>query len=256
MRINTYGEESLPKILALHPMLANGASMVQLAGQLRENSCIIAPDLSGQGKDTGDFESPEKEADALWAYLQEKGWLDIRLVYGASLGAAVGLELLSKPGLKVHTAVFDGCPLYREAAVLRWLLTKVFLKKYRKAVSNPGLSVRKMTELYGPVFGPSMGRTFETMSETSIRAIVAACSRCSFPQYPKELEENLHFEYGSKDSDLKIGKKNIARYYPNATLKVREGYGHCQYISSMGERYGEVLAQYMGKAIVGADKWR
>lgn len=244
MRIQIFGDEAKSKLLALHPMLADGASMVQLAGHLREDYCIIAPDLSGQGKDTGTFESAEKEAETLYAYLKEKGWLDIKLVYGASLGAAVGLELLPKPELKVYAAVFDGCPLYRNAPVLRWLLTKVFLKKHRKAVSNPGLSVKKMTELYGPVFGPSMGRTFETMSEASIQAIVAACSKCSFPQYPKELERNLHFEYGSKDSDLKIGKKNIARYYPNATLNVREGYGHCQYMSSLGERYGEVLEAY------------
>lgn len=34
-------------------------------------------------------------------------------------------------------------------------------------------------------------------------------------------------------------------YYPNATLKVREGYGHCQYMSSLGEQYGKVLEAYM-----------
>lgn len=252
MRIQTFGDETKPKLLALHPMLLDGQSMVQLAGKLREDFCIIAPDLSGQGEDPGTFESAEQEAETLYAYLKENGWLDLVLVYGASLGASVGLELLAKPGLKVQAAVFDGCPLYRNAPVLRWGLTKVFLSKHRKAVRNPGLSERKMTELYGPVAGPSMGKHFETVSEASIRGIVAACSRCSFHRYPKKLEQRLYFEYGSKDFDLNEGRKNLAKYYPNATLTVREGYGHCQYMSSLGEGYGEVLSGYLrGETAVG-----
>ena len=247
MLIKTYGDETKPKLLALHPMLRDGESMVLLAGKLREDYCIISPDLSGQGNDPGVFESAEKDAEILYAYLKEKGWIDIVLVYGASLGAAVGIELLAKSELKIHAAVFDGCPLYRDAPFLRWILTKVFLKKHRKAVSNPGLSIQKMTELYGPMVGPSMGKHFEQVSEASIRGIVAACSRCSFPHYPKELERNLHFEYGSKDFDLKVGKKNIAKYYPSASLSIREGYGHCQYMSSLGEQYGEVLKAYLKK---------
>lgn len=34
MVIKTYGDESLPKIIALHHMLAEGACKVQLAGML------------------------------------------------------------------------------------------------------------------------------------------------------------------------------------------------------------------------------
>lgn len=247
MVIRAYGDERKPKLLALHPMLGDGESMVLLAGKLREDCCIIAPDLSGQGHDSGDFESAEKEAQTLYTYLKEKNWLELQLVYGASLGAAVGIELLAKPGLKVRTAVFDGCPLYRDAPVLRWILTKVFINKHRKALRNPGLSEQKMTRLYGPQAGPSMGRYFERMSRASIRGIVDTCTRCSFPKYSRELEQRLYFEYGSGDGDLKMGRKNIAKYYPGATLTVREGYGHCQYMSELGERYGEVLEAYMTK---------
>lgn len=247
MRIQIYEDETRPKLLALHPMLADGSSMALLAGRLRETYCVIAPDLSGQGADTGDFGSAGQEAQTLYAWLKEKGWLEIELVYGASLGAAVGMELLAKPGLRVKTAVFDGCPLYQNAPVLRWMMTKVFLKKHRKATAHPGLSEWKMTQLYGPVFGPSMGRTFEAMSEQSIRGIIAACSRCAFPRYPKALEQRLYFEYGSRDSDLKMARKNLAKYYPDATLTVREGYGHCQYMSALAERYGEVLQAYMAR---------
>lgn len=32
---------------------------------------------------------------------------------------------------------------------------------------------------------------------------------------------------------------------PKATLTVREGYGHCRYLSSMGESYSGILEQYI-----------
>lgn len=35
-----------------------------------------------------------------------------------------------------------------------------------------------------------------------------------------------------------MGKRKIAKYYPLATLTVREDYGHCQYMSFLGARYG------------------
>lgn len=198
MRIQIFGDETKPKLLALHPMLADGAGMVQLAGHLREDYCIVAPDLSGQGEDTGEFESAEKEADVLFACLKQREWLEYSLIYGASLGAAVGMKLLAKPGLKVGTVVFDGCPLFENAPVLSWMMTQMYVKKQRKAKKVPELARRRMTALYGPVFGPAMAKSFVTMSENSLRAIVASCSECEFVSYPKELEKRMFFEYGGK----------------------------------------------------------
>ena len=35
MIINTYGNEAMPKAIALHPMMADGASMAKLAARCR-----------------------------------------------------------------------------------------------------------------------------------------------------------------------------------------------------------------------------
>lgn len=245
MIIKTHGDARLPKILGLHPMMASGESMLRLAGSMRERYCVIAPDLTGQGEDTGTFVSAEAEARTLHDWLLDKGWTRLELIYGASLGASVALELMAMPDLEVGTAVFDGCPLYKNAPFLKWMMTTVFLKKRRKAARVPELADQRMTQMYGPLFGPEMAKSFLRMSEDSIRGIVAACSRCSFHRYPETLERRMHFEYGEKDMDLKEAKKNLPRYYPKATLTVREGYGHCQYLSSMGEAYSGVLEQYI-----------
>lgn len=245
MMIKVYGDEHLPKMLGLHPMTANGECMLHLAGELRERFCIIAPDLTGQGEDTGTFISAEAEAKTLHAWLTDKGWTRLEMVYGASLGATVALELMAMPGIETKAAVFDGCPLYKNAPMLKWIMTLAFVKMHRKAVRVPELAKQRMTQLYGPQIGPVMAEGFCGMSEESIRGIVAACARCSFHHYPEELEKRMHFEYGSTDMDLKEARKVLPRYYPAASMTVREGYGHCQYLSTMGEAYGRMLEQYM-----------
>lgn len=72
MKINIYGDTSKPKMLAIHPMLADGESMMQIMEYFLDRYCVIAPDLSGQGKDTGDFISATYEAEKLaeyWFYM-------------------------------------------------------------------------------------------------------------------------------------------------------------------------------------------
>ncbi|MBO5283068.1 MAG: alpha/beta hydrolase [Lachnospiraceae bacterium] len=245
MKMQIFGQEEHPKILALHPMLADGQSMVRLAGSLQEEYCILAPDLSGQGADTGEFESGSKEAEALFSWLKGKGWLELELVYGASLGAAVGMRLLAEKELSVKTVVFDGCPLFKNAPVLTLLLQRMYVKKQKKAREIEGIANKRMTAIYGEVFGPAMAKSFVSMSEKSLKNIVAACGKCDFPTYPEALERRMFFEYGEKDFDCRMGKKNLARYYPRASLKIRKGYGHCQFMAEQGERYEAVLREYI-----------
>lgn len=48
MIIKEYGNRELPKIILLHPMLADGENMLRVTGGLEGRYCLIAPDLSGQ----------------------------------------------------------------------------------------------------------------------------------------------------------------------------------------------------------------
>ena len=97
MKIQYFGDPSNPKIVVLHPMLLDGKSMLPLLGELRNSHCVIAPDLTGHGTDTGIFQSAQQEAATL------AGWL--KLVFGASIGAVVAMQLIAMPTFKVHTAV-------------------------------------------------------------------------------------------------------------------------------------------------------
>ena len=85
MVIKEYGDKNLPKIVLLHPMLADGACMLNLTKGMTGKYCFIAPDLSGQGSDDGEFENPEEEAYTLTEYLKNNNFRTIELIAGASL---------------------------------------------------------------------------------------------------------------------------------------------------------------------------
>lgn len=245
MIINTYGDESKPKMLTLHPMLADGESMMKIMNYFINDYCIIAPDLSGQGNDKGTFVNAKTDADTLAEYLISKKCTDIELLFAASLGAAVSFGLLEHKEINIKTAVFEGAPMFEKTpGFITSLMVSVFLKKQKKAKSRPGIAAERMTEMYGSVFGPSMGKSFEKMSSESLANIVRECSRCPYPELSEEMQKHLFFEYGSKDRDSRA-ERIIKKHYPYATVMLRSGYGHCEYLSSHCGEYGKLLEKYM-----------
>ena len=244
MVIKEYGDNSLPKIVLLHPMLADGKIMLKLTEGMSGKYCFISPDLSGQGEDKGEFENAEKEANALTEYLINKGYTEIELITGASLGGVIGMLMISDDRINYKTAVFDGTPMYENARIIYQFMKFGFVKKRRKAVKMPIIEVRKkMKSLYG-IFGECMADNFVSMSEKSLAAIVKACSDFPFPPISEKMQKRIFLEVGSKDMNVRQNKV-ILKHYPNVHIKIRDGYGHCMYMSENYKDYGQLLENYM-----------
>ena len=62
MKINVTGNEELPKIVCVHPMLGSSGGVLDILKDLKGEYCIIAPDMSAHGSDTEDFISAKEEA--------------------------------------------------------------------------------------------------------------------------------------------------------------------------------------------------
>ncbi len=198
MVIHGYGDNSLPKIVLLHPMLADAHCMLRLTESMEGAYCAIIPDLSGQGD------------------------------------------------ISCQTVVFEGVPLYENA----WLTGKVmkfgFLKKHRKAVRMPLAEVKKSMSVRYGVFGDAMAENFVKMSEKSLVNVVKDCSDFPFPPLPEGVQRRIFVEVGSKDINCKQNP-TILKHYPSIHIQVREGYGHCMYLSEHYAEYGKLLENYMNR---------
>ena len=248
MVIHEYGNIEAEKILVVHPMLLTGAFAAKLFAPLSDRYCIIAPDLSAHGQaSSSEFVSAENEAAQILCYLKEKGYTDIALTFGISLGARVALELLKDDDIHWKCIVLDGAPVYKNARFLRFVYTAVFLSKWKKARKCKGFAQKKMTALFGEA-GEVMGSTFESMGEKSLRNIIAACSRFDFYPYPKDVQQRMYFEFGSKEIDARQAK-TILRRYPFVHIALHKGYGHCQYMAAEKKAYLAMLEERMKQKV-------
>lgn len=131
--------------------------------------------------------------------------------------------------------------------MIRRFMTFGFLKKHRKAVRMPLDAVKKsMTARYG-VFGDAMAENFVKMSETSLVNVVKDCSDFPFPPLPEAVQRRIFIEVGSKDINCKQNT-TILKHYPGIHIRVREGYGHCMYLSEHYAEYGKLVENYMSRA--------
>ena len=116
MFINEYGDKNDSLVLLLAPMMVSGEDLYQLMHPyFKHDYHYIAPDQGGHGK-AGAYISADEEYKTLKSFLLDEGYREIKLVYGASLGVAIGYRLFLDPDFTVHHAWFDGVALSRNAA--------------------------------------------------------------------------------------------------------------------------------------------
>lgn len=233
--------------LLIHPMLSSAEGIeLCVTNFWGEGVHCFVPDLSGHGEDAAaTYHSAAEEAKAIHDVLVEQGCTHLDLGFGASLGGVVLFEMLKFPDLTFDHVFFEGVSFYEKAPLIEFVLTRVFLSKRRKAVKDPELSRRKMSELYGETAGPAMAKRFIAMNEESIRHIIHDCGYVQLPELSPEMQKRCVFAYGEKDSDLKQCRKLLPKKYPGAALKVLPGYAHCGKMTAESQNYAAMLKQIL-----------
>ena len=246
MYMHDYHTDKPEVILLLHPMLAAAEMMHQLLGSHFSEYRLLIPDLAGHGEAVGQpFQSAEREAAEIAAYLREIGVSQVRLGYGASLGAIVLMELMRQPGVRFGHLFFEGASFHENANFVGKTVGKVFLAKHKRAVENPARSVEMMGQLYGKQAAEPMAKSFIAMTDESILNIAHVCTHVRLPEADPEQQKRMSFSYGDKDEMLKEAKKLQKRRYPAAELVLWKGYGHCQRITADPDSYAEYLKKYL-----------
>ena len=220
--------------------------MLPYVDQLMNDYHIIAPDLTGHGSDKGRFESAQKEAAEITDWLMQNQMKELALVFGVSLGSVIAMNVISHEELlHTHCAVMEGASLTRVHGV-EWLFRAMFreMKKRPETIANLYASMPKLDS-------DVQQKLLDTMANTDkeeLFNLVHACNSYSFEECPlsPELQRHLFFEFGNRDSHL-VCQKAIRKYYPEAKITIRKGYGHCGYMFAHGKDYAALLRSYMEK---------
>ena len=221
--------------------------MLPYVEKMRSEYHIIAPDLTGHGSDMGSFEGAEQDAVQIGKWLADHDIKSLELMFSASMGCVVAMYLMTdSPWLNVKCSVLEGAALTRMKGV-EWMFRGMMggMQKHPETASKMYSAAYIDTDV--------MKKLSDSMSRTDKKALACMVHTCNSFKYeqsmlPADVQRRLFFEFGSRDSHI-VCRKLIQKYYPEATITVRKGYGHCVYMFKHQEEYSDILKDYMRKSM-------
>lgn len=244
MNMNEYGKKSQPVILMLHPMGITAKKLYEIIGsKFKGEYHLLIPDMGNHGSETKDFISAEEEAKSIYQYLVEQNIKDIHLIYGASMGAVVALNMMKYSDIKVRSMYLDGAPI----AKLGFMMAKLFgpVLVWQKSIyeKNDTKNLKEFIERWGEDINTHMAECFKNFSKESIYNIAKSCVMGCAYSIPKELQANTYMEWGKDEEFAKKSPSLVREKYPLAHVMIREGYNHCEYMMKENKRYVEFVEQ-------------
>ena len=249
MFINEYGNRNDPTVILLAPMMISGSDLYgQMSPFFQGSYHIIAPDQGGHGK-AGAYISADEEYQTLKSFLLETNSTAVELVYGASMGVAVGYRIFMDPELTVNHAWFDGVALKKSSNLAEQFMRRMFRSRKRKLAKTHVEASPTLVSMYGYDFARMMTKNFERITPADIDAICHACCHYDLRKLTDEEQKKLHLDFGDKDFDWMYSKKTIPVYMPNAELVLRHGYQHCGYMAAHPKEYVEEIGQFIRRPV-------
>lgn len=137
MKLDIIGDRRPPKILLIHPSVADSRCFAPLFPYL-EDYCLILPTLGGHDiTSSDDYQGARAEAQALYQALTANGISALHALCAESLGCVVGWELLQMQRLKIRRIVFDGAPFARFGTFTRLINFSMTMLLVRRAQRTP-----------------------------------------------------------------------------------------------------------------------
>ena len=244
---------SRPIALLLHPLLVPGKYLVAGLGEICADYHVIAPDFSGHGTAHNmEFTDFANEIRQLQGYLKQQNISHIDLVLGMSMGARCALQFISEQSssgagdLTFGCVIFDGPPLIPHIWGLGPLLGQQLVRYQRRAVADPVAAGAAMRRRFGRM-GQVMAESVQHISGTSLRSIILACTRGNYPPIPAEVQRRLFIEFGERELAARW-RSQVKRHYPQATVTVHEGLGHCQLLGAYPGHYRRMIREHVAQA--------
>ena len=248
MLINTMGDKENQKIIMLPGSFCSSKSMEYLYNILKNDYYIILPEYTGHYENST-FTTRKQEASYIMEYLKANGIQTIDMLYGQSMGAEIGIELLyqfTNYGMNVNHSFFDGAPCIK----LSYLYKKFMYFKFKtlihllKSKSMEDLMNWKFlnqfthgdTKSLKPMIEPIL-ELAPIISKKTIYNENECCYTFDFPKLNSHIQKSMYFFYAREEKAYKTCIHGVKKAYPNANYEVVDGYGHLTYSVKNRDEY-------------------
>lgn len=256
MLFNKFGNENNPVIIMLPGSFCPAESMKNVYSELCKEYYVIAVTYNGHHKDSKDFTTRQNEAKEITDYLKFCEITSVQMIYGQSMGAEIGIELLhqlTENSITVNKTFFDGAPCIRLSKAYKSFMLLKF-KALIKMVKNKSVDdildtsfVRKFSggnpEALRPML-EDISMVTPYLSDISIKNQNECCYTFDFPEFSEEIQKNMFFFYGEEEKAYNLCAKYVKSAYPNAVYKVQKGEGHLTYVSGHTEEYLKLIQAF------------
>ena len=253
MKFYEYGNRNSPLIIMLPGSFCPAEALEYLYSRLEQDYCIIVPDYTGHYKDSKPFTTRQKEASLIVRHLKDNGFTSVAMVYGQSMGAEIGMELISqllRSHIAVGSAFFDGGPFIRLTKLYKAFMNfkfRLMIKKLKTGkvedVANSNLIktfAKNDTRALRPML-ESLAKTAPNICDQTVKNETECCYTFDFPDMPEEMQENIFFVYSKDEKAFKSCFKLLIDAYPVANYKTLTGCGHLGFSMKHTDEYINVL---------------
>lgn len=253
MRFHNYGNDTNPIIIMLTSSFCPAESLEYLYSDLAQDYFVIVPEYNGHYEGSKDFTTRNKEASEIVSYLSSHNVSNICLIYGQSMGAEIGMELISqllRHRINIESAFFDGGTFLKQPKLYKAIMTyrqKSMVSKMKNQSVDEVVNWRCVdqfkkddTEIMRPII-EKMVQTAPIITEESIKNETEARYTFNFPPLPEEVQENIFFVFAEKERNFKSCFKHLIEAYPMANFKTLSGQGHLTYSVRKTDDYLEVI---------------
>lgn len=248
MRVHGFGETGLPTVVLIHGLATTWEqSFGEVIPLLSPRYRVLAVGLSGHDPgDADDFVSRRHEADQLGLYLQREHGGHVLGVFGASLGAAVAVELACSRLVRIDSLVLDGLVRFPSERLL-WCLSTLAARVGGAVIAGRGAWLLRLA-----------GLTPETIADLLYRGVSETSLRNGFVEgfnvytmlrdAPVQRGVRVACWYGAKEARLvRGGVREVRRCFPQLTEHAFAGYGHGEVLKHPTQFVDELIA-FLGHA--------
>ncbi|MBP3413883.1 MAG: hypothetical protein J6L81_01620 [Clostridia bacterium] len=228
MLFNEFGSKEKPTLLLMHGMMQDWHSEYKYLKPLEEHYRLIIPAMDGFYDGCKDFTSFADQARQIEEYVQKNYDGKLDGIYGASQGALMIVEILSRNKIRIKTAILDGVYVAHQGKIAGWCTYKMFLSIKKNGGKLPKAMniMLALTGMKKEDFNKEINALYLNASEESIkRNFMETYTYRTNPEITKT-DAKVYLWCGSKEPYALKSHRILKKYLKNYDEEIFQGYGH------------------------------
>lgn len=232
MEFHEFGQKNAPAVLINHGMGQHWQSQYELLKPLAEHYRLIFTAMDGFYEGSGTFTAFADQARQIEEYVQANYGGKLHGAYGASQGALLLTELLTRGNIAIENTIMDGCYVAHQGWIAGWVTAWMF-KKFKNTGKFPTL-IHLMMKLMGTKLEDMLGDMGKTLY---MQATDETIDRNFLQNYTYRTRKEIaawphmvHLWCGSKEPYALKSHRVLKRYLSHYEETVMNGLGHGDFL--------------------------